>query len=253
MMRDGFVWRKGARAAVCAMLGASAALLTGCVYVRLLALKNQLAEFDTYVQVEHAPALTFIMKEPVLLDEDVILLIGKMPTAVTTNANLVTWDYAYVNVAAPRPAPGAAPPPDAFHLVMQFRDGLLYSMVAPGQIVDLWGEDFLSAAARSLGRARIVTRSYNMKWSGIFPAGKAPPVPTQADMARLLGPARRTQDGRKERVVEYEYGILPLGPDDSDGGRIRSTFRFLSADGRMAHATLQIGRSRIAVQGVDAP
>ncbi len=245
-------WGTGARAAVCAAFCAVVMLLSGCVYVRLLALKNQLAEFDTYVQVEHTPSLTFVMKEPVLLDEDVVTLVGKMPTTVSSNGAIVTWDFAYVNVAVPRPA-GAPPEPQDFHLVMQFRNGLLRSVVAPVQIVDLWGEGFLAAAAQSLGRARIIQRSYDMAWSGIFPPGKAPPVPTQEDIVRLLGVPLKASEKGREAVVDYEYGILPLGPGDTDGGRIRSTFRFLKSDGRMVHAAMRIGRSRIDVKGVDKP
>src|ERR1035441_8561241 len=52
------------------LLAALCLLLGGCVYLRLLELKHQLADFDHYFAVDETDGLTFTMQKSVLLVDD---------------------------------------------------------------------------------------------------------------------------------------------------------------------------------------
>ena len=78
------------------LLGATTLLLSGCVYLRLREVREQLAHFDEYVEVRDDPRPTVVLKTPVLYSSDVYRLTKLQPTTIN-QTNRGSW-YTYLFV-----------------------------------------------------------------------------------------------------------------------------------------------------------
>src|SRR2546430_6257391 len=86
------IWK---RSTLWLLISGVALLLTGCVWLRLLAFKEQLADLDRYVKVDDRKGLAFHFLEPVLYADDVRELLQMEPTVKTTNQNCQTWLWTF--------------------------------------------------------------------------------------------------------------------------------------------------------------
>lgn len=66
--------------------------LSGCVYLRLLAFRKQLTQFDQYVMVDKKDGLTFSFLRPILYGNDMKWL-GLQPTLQETESGVTTWRH----------------------------------------------------------------------------------------------------------------------------------------------------------------
>ena len=73
-------------------------LMSGCVYLRLLKLKNQLYAFDENVTVELDQGLSLKFPEPVVRDEDFVFITESQPssiTAVSAEPKIEDWNWRF--------------------------------------------------------------------------------------------------------------------------------------------------------------
>src|SRR6185295_2000509 len=85
--------------AAVALVGATL-LLGGCVYLRLLAMKRQLADFDRNFTVSEENGLRLVCRNPVLLDEDFRWL-GVLPESIKTSGKAEQWRVCYLKSLPP--------------------------------------------------------------------------------------------------------------------------------------------------------
>ena len=64
------IWPPGWRTPVLLGTVLACLALSGCLYLRLLELRNQLAEFDRYFETDLREGVKLTCRKPVLLDED---------------------------------------------------------------------------------------------------------------------------------------------------------------------------------------
>jgi hypothetical protein len=62
------------------LLLAAFLILNGCILERIFKVKNQLCEFDKNFQIEFSQGFRVILREPVMLDEDITWLAGAEPS-----------------------------------------------------------------------------------------------------------------------------------------------------------------------------
>ena len=62
------------------LLLAAFLILNGCILERIFKVKNQLCDFDKNFQIEYAEGFRVILREPVMLDEDITWLAGAAPS-----------------------------------------------------------------------------------------------------------------------------------------------------------------------------
>ena len=79
-------------------------VLTGCVWLRLLDLKNQFAQFDRYIEVPDGPGIELRFRTPVLLEGDLDRLIRGEPTATAEGGGTTVRSYAFSHITSPRTA-----------------------------------------------------------------------------------------------------------------------------------------------------
>lgn len=69
--------------------------LSGCFYLRLQKVKDQLTEFDTYFEIKEGERFSLIAKKPVLLATDVVRILEKKPSAETAADERLLYDYVF--------------------------------------------------------------------------------------------------------------------------------------------------------------
>jgi hypothetical protein len=152
---------KAKRLSLCLILAALAVLSTGCVWLRLLSFKNQLASLDRYVRVENTNGLTIHFLKPVLNGEDLFMFAGDQPTSSTTNQNRRTWTWTYQKLS-----PSTNREPANFHLNFQVLlgetkiDGFRF----PDQVLAVLPQPMILGLLRSLGRAQIDRKGGSLKF-----------------------------------------------------------------------------------------
>ena len=77
-------------------LGALSLALGGCVYLRLLAIKRQLADFDRHFTLQQADGLRLICRDPVLLSQDFTWM-GVVPESKRKLGVAEQWVGGYVS------------------------------------------------------------------------------------------------------------------------------------------------------------
>jgi hypothetical protein len=211
------------RAACLLLLGVTALLLTGCIWLRLLELKNQLAEFDRFVKVDERQGLTLHFVKPVVLSQDIRQLSDVEPTAKATNQNHETWYWTFEKQFASTNAPELT---NNLTLEMGFTKGKMDSVTFPERVLAFVPKPFIIGIFRSLGGAEIdqKTRSASMKWQG-FDKNKFVPL-TKAQMTNLLGAPFSITQTNLNSTYFYRYGLKTVTPVAVHNKRVRARFTF---------------------------
>jgi hypothetical protein len=178
-------------------------LLPGCVYLRLLEVRNQLRDFDAEIEVAGAPGLEVRFRHPVLLDTDLDHLIGAGPTAAARfpGGEVRTYAFSRLPTTLGEDLPGAA---TILVLTAVLDDGRLRAVAFPDEVFQVIPRDLAVAALRAMGSAQVDTASRSASTQvGVVP--QAVP-PDGARLVEALGHPNVRQDlpdGRRRWVWRY--------------------------------------------------
>lgn len=197
--------------------------LPGCIYLRLLTLKNQLAQFDTYFLLKGNGQLVLTAKSPLLYSSDVIRLVGVGPTNKKQNNEGTLWEYVFQ-----KEYPGPKMEEEDFDitLTMLFQDDKLVELRFPKRMLTILPRYFLVAMFRSLGQAivdkgnRTVTSHSSERIEGPFQ------VPSRDDIIRRLGQPFFKQDDKTGCEITYKYRIV-TDNTEVDPSKTQMSVRFL--------------------------
>lgn len=160
-------------------------VLSGCVWMRLLDLKGQLADFDRYIEVPPGAGLELRFRQPVLLEEDVDYLLKAKPTAEAENAGIKVRVYVFHHV----PVKQVADPPTAITtllLSVGIRDGKVIFVTLPEPVFQVIPRDLALRGMRAIGRAE-VDRDNRSAAAAIQLADLRSPLPTRDALIALFG------------------------------------------------------------------
>lgn len=136
-------------------IGLVAVMLAGCVYLRLLEVKNQLRDFDRFFQVEVSDQFALKFREPVLLDEDFEYLTGFRPTRTERRGGETIWSVDFQKLDA---AGRVETPTRTLRFTMWFgADSKLTRFAFSPLFVAIAPASFLEASIRSMGRGAVDT------------------------------------------------------------------------------------------------
>jgi len=77
------------------LIGLLTIVLSGCFSGRLLSVKEQMCDFDNYVQVDFGTRLKVQLQEPVLLEKDVYIMMGASPTTRVETTDRVVASFVF--------------------------------------------------------------------------------------------------------------------------------------------------------------
>ncbi len=178
---------------------ATALLLSGCVFLRLLEVKRQFEAFDKNFAVESEDGVRITCRTPVLLSSDIRWL-GLTPETTRTVGTAAEWDVRWV-----KQLPAGVTEPVSYDIVVQFlfRDDRLSRVSIPERYFAVMPKKLLLDLLRSLGGAQVNKgqRSVEARLSAARPA--------LSEIGTLLGlPTSRTPSGG-QTILRYRY--VPVG------------------------------------------
>jgi len=183
------------------LLAALCLLLGGCVYLRLLELKHQFADFDRYFAVIETDGLTLTMKKPVLLVDD-LAFFDLAPESIAQLGAAMRWHLRWIKDYA---APGEHAADYEVEADFTFVDGKLVRVHLPERIFSFVPKSLVLQALRSLGSASVD----KLKRSARATLDLTPL--THADLLRFLGAPLDAHRNGSRLLLHYRYtGVSPL-------------------------------------------
>ncbi|MGA3006758.1 MAG: hypothetical protein ABSE59_02585 [Opitutaceae bacterium] len=222
-------------------------LLSGCVFLRLLELQHQFAEFDRYISVSEKAGLTFTFKQPVLLVEDMAFF-NLAPESTERLGLALRWHLRWIKDYS---APGEKAASYEVTADLTFVDGRLVRVHLPERIFSFVPKSLVLQALRSLGHARI-DKSQHSARAALDAVGLA--TLTQDDLLRFLGrPLDSRRDGRL-LLLHYRYSGVSPGPAP---GKIDFTFTIdtvtqavVHLEGKLFHIEMQFDWPKEKAEGL---
>ncbi|HEV8072498.1 MAG TPA: hypothetical protein VGP21_00080 [Opitutaceae bacterium] len=207
------------------VLAALCLLLGGCVYLRLLEVKHQLADFDHYFAVDETNGLTFIMQKPVLLVDDMAFF-ELAPESTAQLGAALRWHLRWIKDYA---APGEHPTDYEVEADFIFVAGKMARLHLPEHIFSFVQKSFILQALRSLGHASVDKSSHSAR-ATLDASGLAPL--TRTDLLHFLGAPLATRDEGGHLVLHYIYRDVCASPTP---GKIDFTFTLDAATQSVVH------------------
>jgi hypothetical protein len=207
------------------LLAALCLLLGGCVYLRLLELKHQLADFDRYFAVNETDGLTFTMQKPVLLVDDMAFF-QLAPESIEQFGLAMRWHLRWIKDYA---APGEHATDYEVEADFTFVDGKMARLHLPEHIFSFVQKSFVLQALRSLGHASVDKSSHSARTTLDTP-GLAPL--TRTDLLHFLGAPLDTRSEGDHLLLHYVYRDVCASPTP---GKIDFTFTLDAATQSVVH------------------
>lgn len=219
--------RRRPRLLAAVALAAVTLALGGCVYLRLLAMKRQLADFDRHFVLQQADGLRLICHDPVLLTEDFRWL-GVAPESTQKLGQAEKWRVRWVKELPPGVREAT---PHDLEIELMFADDKFTQVFLPERYFAFVPKVFFIGLIRGLGSAS-VDRAKREAEVGFTAAEREQLVQriSATSLTQLLGqPTEQRIDGGQS-LLHYRYETAPPG---AKAGVIDMEFAFDAASGRL--------------------
>jgi hypothetical protein len=189
------------------LLGVVMLSLGGCVYLRLLELKNQLADFDRHFQIDSKDGVRLVCLEPLLYSDDLRWL-GVAPEKSERQGDAESWHVRWVKEVPPGITETAVY--DVELGVRFVRDRLVEIDIAE-RFFAFFPKEVFVRLIRSAGQAQIDrgARKANVN-TGVPPEALRSQLPKVSSIEEMLGhPSEKSiADGK----MSYRYRYKPVAP-----------------------------------------
>lgn len=226
-------------------------LLCGCVWLRLLDLKDQFAEFDRYITVPPGPGIELQFRHPVLYGVDLDTLIAAEPTATATAGTgadtLTVRSYAFCHAPS-----DLGPDPASAERILVLTAGIRHDRLVfvdlPDEIFRVIPREVALRAMRSLGTAT-VDRGTRSATSAIDLTGVVTPLPTGNELIALFGqPNQIVMRDNKLRVL-WRYRLEGKSLRE-DGQPVIAAIAFSFAPGAQPFGAQRPSRFQVNISGM---
>ncbi|BBL72318.1 hypothetical protein MoryE10_29240 [Methylogaea oryzae] len=229
-----------------------ALLLSGCVWLRLLETKNQIAEFDQNFHVDSGEHFILHFHRPTLLSEDFTYLSGIEPTARQPLPNGKRNNYVFQKLNGTGDVTRAPAGDLVFELSFDNQDRLVSWDFSP-VFLAIAPPAFLEASLRSLGSANIDQANQKVSADPAHLEKIADKLPPRSKVVAALGePLEIVEKGGSLRYT-YKFRLDGRAVDeDHEKNRIavaklyfdKQTDRLSKMSGRFAGLKLTINYRR---------
>ena len=206
-----------------------AVLLCGCWWQRLLAFKNQLANFDRYVKVEETNGLILTFVKPVVQADDLRQLTQLEPSDKSVQEGHEVWQWIFE-----KQAHGTNADQGRFDFTFKtiFTNQKFSQFTIPEPFLVVVPKSLVLGGLRSVGRAEIdyQHRVAKVRWQ----EGEKDIRPlTEAEITRLLGPASLVRQSGTTTSWIYTYVLKTSLEPSSKRKTAQATFIFDTATHRL--------------------
>ncbi len=210
------------------LLAVVALLLSGCVWLRLLELKNQFAKFDRYFSVDYQEGLKLTCKEPVLLDEDMGFF-KLVPEKREQLGTAERWHFRWIKADAP---PEENPANYEVTADFIFSQHKLSRVILPDRLFAFFPKPFFVGMLRSIGEAKIdrAKRTAETKFQATSDTPSIEPM-TETQVTAMLGEPMTKTDSPDGPIWRYRY---QKATPDQRSGSIDVTLLFDPTDHKIA-------------------
>ena len=205
-----------------AVVGATALLLGGCVYLRLLQVKHQMGDFDRNFRVQTDDGVRITCVNPVLLADDIRWL-GLVPEQVRRVGTAEQWRVRWV-----KQLPPTVHEDGAFDIVVEllFVEHKLTRVSIPERYFAVMPKSLLIDLLRSLGGAKVNRGARSVE------AQLAAARPNLPGIQKLLGRPSSESTSGGETTFRYKY--VPVTKGGLAGAAVFDmTVHFNDATGQM--------------------
>lgn len=179
-------------------------LLSGCVFLRLLETKNQLLEFNEYFDVNDNEGLVIVFKKSAILDDDILWLLKKEPTAKEKLPDGEIWTYVYKKLYDSEEDKKAENGEFDINLVMKFNEGKLSELRFPKRFLKAVSISQLREMLRAMGEAKV--NELDRKASSEL-VGEESYLPKIDHVYLILGRPHSTLEKEEGNKLLYKYKI----------------------------------------------
>ena len=194
-------------------------LMTSCVYMRFLKVKNQMANFSENFEIDDKDGLSLIFLNPVLRPGDMVWLMGTEPTIMEKNESGEVWVYElvkrYKNINKEEKNYDIP-----FKLI--FTDGKLRKINLPERFTEYFSKSLFEKFLTTFGKAEISKE--DKKASSKYEGMDRTEIPSTKEILAVLGLPYYKNFAEDENTYIYRYRILSPDPEKNLG--IRITYNF---------------------------
>ena len=235
-------WRPGRRAAAVLAGALASVLLGGCIYLRLLELRNQLAHFDRFFDTDLRTGVRITCKQPVLLDGDMAFF--KLAPESRARAGVAErWQFRWIKASR---GPGENPGDYEVAVDFIFVEHKLTRVILPERLFVFIPKQFFLTIVRAFGHAQVdkQKRTASASVHEDFGPDQMPPQLTRAGLSAMLGAPFESKETAAGLRWHYQYRAASA---DQRSGHIDITFTLDPANqkvrriqGRIFDLTLDI-------------
>ena len=191
-----------AAAGLCLALG-------GCIYLRLLELRDQLADFDRNFDVDLRHGVTIAFRKPVLLDED-MMFFKLVPESRQRLGHVERWHFRWIKAYQ---APGEDPSNYEVSVDFLFVDHKLARVLLPERLFVFVPKHFFLTIVKAFGHAQIDRnrRTASADVHEDFAPGVIPPPPGDTELLAMLGAPAEQKETAAGTVWDYHYQAASAG------------------------------------------
>ncbi|HUR59779.1 MAG TPA: hypothetical protein VM029_18815 [Opitutaceae bacterium] len=202
-------------------------LCSGCVYLRLLELKRQLAQFERNFALQTDEGIRIICHHPLLLADDV-RWIGMRPETIKKLGRAELWHVRWVKQLPPGVTEKGT---FSIELDLTFADGKLSAVTIPENYFKLLPKSFVIGVIKSVGGAK-VDKSARTAESVVTSGEVALAQPSMPSIEKILGRATESRVDGPHTIDRYRY--IPATKEPRPGV-FEMTLRFHTTSGTLLH------------------
>jgi hypothetical protein len=212
-------WRRAGRIAGGLAFAGAILGLSGCIYLRLLELKHQLADFDRYFEVDLKQGVKITCRKPVLLDEDMAFF-KLVPESRHRLGTVERWHFRWIKAYQ-----AAREDPRNYEVSVDFMfvDHKLARVLLPERLFAFVPKHFFLTILKAFGHAQVdrAKRTAHANVHEDFAPGTIPPPPSDAELTAMLGEPETRKATADGVVWNYRYQAASA---DQRSGRIDVIF-----------------------------
>ena len=189
----------------------------GCVYKRLLQLKRQMSDFNSYFRITEERGLTLVFLKPVLRSDDIVWLMRSTPTSQEKTEKGALWTY-----VLEKEYPDSKNEEGNFDIPisMLFEDDKLDQISFPERFLQYISRHMLVKMMTSMGDAQI--DKSERRAGSTFQASNTLEIPRKQQVVDALGLPFSDQESGNVSTSTYKYNLK-----DKNTGKSGSEFMFV--------------------------